>query len=97
MEHSLQELERSPGVVEIAKQRHATCFLCRYIVEDLEQNKKFTGYPKDWGGAALFPVEGKLKHLLLEIGAPLPPPEAQGIETLASAVLVALLASIRSN
>ncbi len=60
-------------VVEITEEmlvelraRAPLCFLCRWIVEDWEQNKKMTGYPLDYGGAPEFPVSGKLKHMQLE-------------------------------
>ena len=44
-----------------------SCFLCRLILEDLRKNGKLTGYPLDSTGAGTFPVDGKKKHLALEV------------------------------
>jgi hypothetical protein len=46
-----------------------TCWLCKWIREDLDTNGKLTGYPFDYNGGATFPVDGKLKHLRLEESA----------------------------
>lgn len=43
-----------------------TCFLCRWILEDVKQNGKLTGYPTDHSGAPQFPASGKLRHIELE-------------------------------
>jgi len=50
---------------ELQKRRDG-CFLCRYIEDDLKRHGKFTGWPIDYVGHELFPVEGKLKHLKVE-------------------------------
>ncbi len=82
----LQEVEQSEKLLIAAKRGQETCFLCRYIVEDLEKNKKLTGHPKDWSGGGLFPVEGKLRHLILELGEVTPEDEDSSPEDLASIV-----------
>lgn len=47
--------------------RKEKCFLCKWILEDLEQNKVLTKYPVSaMDGSSQFPVEGKVKHLILE-------------------------------
>lgn len=51
----LKLTERGPG-----------CFMCRWILEDIELNGKLTGYPLDSGGGGEFPVPGKIRHLELE-------------------------------
>lgn len=92
----LQEVEKSPGLLQVAKIGQKSCFLCRYIVEDLQQNGKLTGHPKDWSSSGLFPVEGKLVHLILELGE-IPPEDPKDLEELASAVAEALRTSSRLN
>lgn len=44
------------------------CFLCKWILEDLEKNGTLTkGYPEtSIDGKPLFPIEGKAEHLALE-------------------------------
>jgi hypothetical protein len=44
------------------------CFLCKWILEDLEKNGTLTkGYPEICAdGKPLFPIEGKVEHLVLE-------------------------------
>lgn len=39
------------------------CFLCRFILEDIEKNKKLTGYPLESDGKGQFPVEAKIRHI----------------------------------
>lgn len=92
----LQEVEKSPRLIQVAKIGQRSCFLCRYIVEDLEKNGKLTGYPKDWASSGLFPVEGKLIHVILELGE-IPPEDYEDLEKLASAVADALRTSTRLN
>jgi len=41
------------------------CFLCKWIFEDLELNKKLTDYPSGSQGGQ-FPASGKYRHLQLE-------------------------------
>lgn len=44
------------------------CFLCRWILEDLERHGKLTDvWPeKNHDGSVLFPAKGKLNHIWLE-------------------------------
>ena len=42
------------------------CFLCKWILEDLEKNGALTGYPIDFNGGGVFPRAGKILHLQLE-------------------------------
>jgi hypothetical protein len=42
------------------------CFLCGWILHDLEKNPKLTGYPFDANGASIFPRSGKIDHLRIE-------------------------------
>ncbi len=47
--------------------RIGKCFLCKWIVEDLKANQKFTNYPGSAiDGNISFPLEGKVRHLMLE-------------------------------
>ncbi len=82
----LQEVEQSEKLLIAAKVGAPTCFLCRYIVEDLEKNGKLTGHPKDWAGSGLFPIEGKLRHCILELGETTPEDEDASPEDLAQIV-----------
>lgn len=42
------------------------CFLCKWIVEDLDRGGPLTGWPIDFNGSAIFPRAGKLEHIRLE-------------------------------
>ena len=42
------------------------CFLCSWILKDLDDHGKLTGWPYDYNDKANFPVESKLAHLGLE-------------------------------
>ena len=42
------------------------CFLCKWILKDLDDHGKLTGWPYDYNDKADFPVESKLAHLGLE-------------------------------
>jgi hypothetical protein len=43
------------------------CFLCKYILEDLQRNGKLTDYPKNANlEKPLFPEAAKVWHLKLE-------------------------------
>jgi hypothetical protein len=47
--------------------RIGKCFLCKWISEDLQANQKFTNYPgASFDGNVTFPLEGKIRHLMLE-------------------------------
>lgn len=67
----------------------STCFLCKWIAEDLEKNQRLTGWPKDSMDKGIFPVEGKLVHVLLELGHELPE-DPEDEEALATCLLNAL-------
>lgn len=62
----------SPGVMEILKEQEATCFLCRWILQDIAENGKLTGFPFDWGRTPVFPVDGKNRHIDLEVASNCP-------------------------
>ncbi len=84
----LRRVETSPVFLETMKQK-VSCFMCRYIVEDIEQRGKLTGFPLDSFDKGTFPVDAKLTHVLLEMGE-IPPQDPESDEELAAAV-VALL------
>jgi hypothetical protein len=47
--------------------RIGKCFLCKWLVEDLQANQKFTNYPgAAIDGSVSFPLEGKVLHLMVE-------------------------------
>jgi hypothetical protein len=81
----LRQLTRSSALRELVATRSEVCFLCSWIRQDLDQNEQFTGWPLDWNRSAIFPVEGKLVHLLLELDAALPS-DPEDIDDLASVV-----------
>ncbi len=51
---------------EVLEHWAPVCFLCRWILQDVQENGKLTGYPLDHAGGTQFPVTGKLKHIELE-------------------------------
>jgi hypothetical protein len=53
-------------VIQELKKRSPKCFLCKWIVENLEQSGKLTGYPVDHSGAPVFPRAGMIAHIRLE-------------------------------
>jgi hypothetical protein len=53
-------------LVGILSEKALTCFCCKWILEDLQINRKLTGHPKDSLGGPVYPVDGKRKHLQLE-------------------------------
>jgi hypothetical protein len=53
-------------LVGILSEKAPKCFCCKWILEDLQTNRKLTGYPKDFLGSDVYPVEGKRRHLELE-------------------------------
>jgi hypothetical protein len=64
---------------------------CKWILEDLEKNGKFTGHPKDFNGAANYPVGSKIMHLHLELVGGFPSNVEDGLE-----LLPAVVARVRS-
>lgn len=48
---------------KVLQERAKVCYLCKWILEDLEKNGKATAYPLDWERNGLFPVDGKRYHL----------------------------------
>ena len=60
------EITLSEGVRDFLTLRAGTCFLCAWILKDLEKNGKLTNYPLDYNGSSIFPRTGKESHLKLE-------------------------------
>lgn len=52
---------RSALVPNISK-----CFLCGWILKDLDDHGKLTGWPYDYNEKSNFPPESKLLHLQVE-------------------------------
>ncbi len=50
----------------LVSRTESTCFLCKWIREDLDANGKLTGYPLDAMGGGTFAADGKRRHLELE-------------------------------
>ena len=50
----------------LIESRAATCFLCKWIVEDARANGKLTDWPYDSNNKGQFPLEGKIVHVKLE-------------------------------
>jgi hypothetical protein len=73
-----------------------TCFLCKWIAEDLEKHGRMTGWPVDSMDKGIFPVDGKLVHVLLELDADLPE-DPEDVDDLASVVLHELEVKAASN
>ena len=65
----MMQLEDLGRIQKVAAHWKDTCFLCRWILGDIAENGKLTGYPFDHSGGAQFPVPGKLKHIELELQA----------------------------
>jgi hypothetical protein len=53
-------------VIAQLRQRAPTCWLCGWILADLEDDGKLTGWWKDVEGKPIFPRSGELNHLRLE-------------------------------
>lgn len=66
MGKNIREVEITSELVAAIRARLPKCFLCKWLLEDIESNGKFTGYPIDYNGKPEFPVEGKIAHLELE-------------------------------
>lgn len=81
----LRQVEQSPTFLEVVKGRQEKCFMCRYIVEDIEQRGKLTGHPLDSFEKGTFPADAKLVHVLLELGE-IPPQDPEDAEDVASVV-----------
>lgn len=89
-------LNDSVELRELVRTNAPLCFLCKWMLEDLEKNGKLTGWPLDSMGKGVFPVEGKMIHVLLELGEPLPS-DPEDLEDLASVVVHALEVRTSSN
>ena len=61
-----QKKRQREWVIQELKKRAPKCFLCKWIVENLEQSGKLTGYPLDHGGVPVFPRSGMLAHMKIE-------------------------------
>jgi len=53
-------------VVRLASVHRSTCWLCDWILKDLEKNGKLTGWPYDFNDKSNFPPESKILHLEVE-------------------------------
>ena len=82
----LQGLARSSALRKLVESRVEVCFLCKWIKEDLDTNEKITGWPLDWNKSPVFPVEGKLVHILLELNVDELPEDPEDLEDVASVV-----------
>lgn len=58
--------ERRAAILKRLAERAPLCFLCKWILEDLQKNGALTGYPSDFVGQPVFPRQGKVAHLQLE-------------------------------
>lgn len=64
-----EEIVRSVGVnvtselMKRLKEEGKTCFLARWIHEDLEKNGKLTGYPGQGDIGLKFGPDGKMKYM----------------------------------
>lgn len=81
----LQSLARSSALRKLLESRKDVCFLCSWCLQDLDTNERITGWPLDWNKSPVFPVEGKLIHVLLELDAELPA-DPEDLEDVASVV-----------
>lgn len=59
-------LRRREAIVQNLERRAPACFLCKWILEDIRKNGALTGYPLDLNQQAVFPREGKVRHIQLE-------------------------------
>jgi len=57
---------RRERIIQQLEQRAESCFLCKWILEDIRANGALTGYPLDANGQAVFPRAGKVEHIRLE-------------------------------
>lgn len=96
MDEVLQQVERSPALRRFLQSRipagpdaPGCAPNCKWILEDLEQHGRLTGWPLDAFGKADFPVSAKLRHIALEFGEPVAE-DMDDVETLAKLVLYLL-------
>ena len=61
-----QKKRQREWVISELQKRAAKCFLCKWILENLEESGKLTGYPLAHDGVPVFPRVGMLEHLRLE-------------------------------
>ena len=66
MGKSVRALEITPELLKKITDNEPKCWLCWWIREDFEKNKKLTGHPYDYTDKAIFPVEAKINHMELE-------------------------------
>ncbi len=92
----IRRLEKSVRFLEVVKNGQRSCVLCRFIAEDLIRNGRLTGYPLDWAMSGTFPIEGKLIHVILEIGHEPPPEDPGSIDDLAE-IVDRLLNSVQTS
>lgn len=60
-----EEITLSPETEKLVRREAPTCFLCKWIVEDIEHNGKLTGHPVDYNGAGQFALTSKVAHVEL--------------------------------
>ena len=61
-----EEIYLSKETEAILRNQVDKCFLCRFVLEDQAKHGKLTGYPFDYNGNGIFPIEGKVAHIQLE-------------------------------
>ena len=49
--------------ITLARRGERSCFLCKWIVQDYERHGYLTGWPENWEGMGIFPIESKARHL----------------------------------
>ena len=72
MEALLQEIEGSAVLRTLLEGWAPTCWLCEWVLDDLRSLGRLSGRPIDFNGQPVFPIDGKLRHVLLELGEPVP-------------------------
>lgn len=87
----LKELGQSEALKKTLRSRAITCVCCSLIVGDLEQHGKLTGWPFDSLGGSTYTIDGKLRHLHLELVGPIPESVEDG-----KTLLPALVINVRS-
>lgn len=59
-------MEISSKIDETLAKLEPSCFLCGWILKDIKENGKLTGWPHDYTGAPIFTKKGQLRHLVIE-------------------------------
>ena len=64
-----KEIQLSERTLALVKERAASCFMCKWILKSMDEQRKLRDYPPDpvVEGETVFPVSAQRKHVLDEL------------------------------